>query len=468
MNKYISYSKVLKQIAVDKGNFKTVLFREYKGDSKLKEAYGILIKAVKNYDKIVEIGQLINQKEKKNVIGNMQLFCILVIEQFYSKKKKIEGGGQLKKIITENKDFIAGQLNIDQNAENSSNLIKQDVHVRWISKQSTENKLKKEKKESKKKSSEDKMQIEDDNRLQNLMIQKAEPDDIIENLYTLNYNDYQAVISKDSSVLDSTDIVIQSKSSAMPVYLLFKNIIDSQQKQSLSDASRPSKQFDIIDCCSAPGNKTMQAAEYIKGRGKVFAFEKNQQRFELLQERVQKYGFDKVISCLNEDFLSIDVSQYPNVEYFVADPSCSGTGMLNHIYFDEDQIKLEEENLQNQQNKKSFMERTQQIFESYDNKMKQRIIGLGQFQLKILNKLATFPNIKAFSYSTCSIHQQENEDVVFKFLQENKSFELVEACPQWKTRGFKTKSLPDGNKCIRFNPFEDKSDGFFVALFQKK
>lgn len=71
MNKYIQYSKILYQIAVEKGNFKTVLFREFKGDSKLKEAYGILIKAVKNYDKIVAIGESINKKSKRNVIGNL-------------------------------------------------------------------------------------------------------------------------------------------------------------------------------------------------------------------------------------------------------------------------------------------------------------------------------------------------------------------------------------------------------------
>jgi len=55
---------------VDKGNFKTVLFREFKGDSKLKEAYGILIKAVKNYEKITQIADEINAKQRKEVIGN--------------------------------------------------------------------------------------------------------------------------------------------------------------------------------------------------------------------------------------------------------------------------------------------------------------------------------------------------------------------------------------------------------------
>lgn len=71
MNKYIQYAKVLKIIAVDQGNFKTILFREFKGDSNMKEAYGILIKAVNNYDKIIEIGQSIIEKNGNDVIGNL-------------------------------------------------------------------------------------------------------------------------------------------------------------------------------------------------------------------------------------------------------------------------------------------------------------------------------------------------------------------------------------------------------------
>ncbi len=32
------------------------------------------------------------------------------------------------------------------------------------------------------------------------------------------------------------------------------------------------KKYDIIDACSAPGNKTMQLSFYASNKGKVFAF----------------------------------------------------------------------------------------------------------------------------------------------------------------------------------------------------
>jgi len=42
--------------------------------------------------------------------------------------------------------------------------------------------------------------------------------------------------------------VIQSKASAMPAYLLFRGL---ERKTNMAF------KFDVIDCCAAPGNKTL-------------------------------------------------------------------------------------------------------------------------------------------------------------------------------------------------------------------
>lgn len=60
----------------------------------------------------------------------------------------------------------------------------------------------------------------------------------------------------------------------MPAFILFDDIINKE--------NTATDKFDVIDCCSAPGNKTMQSGEYIAGRGKVHAFEKNNARFDVL------------------------------------------------------------------------------------------------------------------------------------------------------------------------------------------
>ncbi len=45
------------------------------------------------------------------------------------------------------------------------------------------------------------------------------------------------------------------------------------------------------------------------------------------------------------------------------------------------------------------------------------------------------PSVKRVVYSTCSIHEAENENVVAGALQENEMFKLVKAIPSWERRG---------------------------------
>jgi putative methyltransferase len=90
--------------------------------------------------------------------------------------------------------------------------------------------------------------------------------------------------------------------------------------------------FDIIDCCAAPGNKTLQLAEYLGDKGTVYAFDKDPKRAELLKKRIQYHGMGN-IKVFNQDFLTTDPHspQFKNVRMILADPSCSGSGMLTNL-----------------------------------------------------------------------------------------------------------------------------------------
>lgn len=62
--------------------------------------------------------------------------------------------------------------------------------------------------------------------------------------------------------------------------------------------------------------------------------------------------------------------------------------------------------------------------ESSDNqeKIQARLASLASFQLKCLNHGLSFPRLKRLVYSTCSIHSQENEEVVAACLKQNPGF----------------------------------------------
>jgi putative methyltransferase len=81
--------------------------------------------------------------------------------------------------------------------------------------------------------------------------------------------------------------------------------------------------------------------------GQVFAFEKDQRRFNLLNNTIGKYSV-KNMSSTHCDFLSIKPGdKYKKVKFILLDPSCSGSGMLTNFTRD-NQINLSNEDHTNE------------------------------------------------------------------------------------------------------------------------
>lgn len=236
-------------------------------------------------------------------------------------------------------------------------------------------------------------------------------------------------------------VIIQDKASCFPAQLL----IDEW-------TSRGSR-GDIIDACAAPGNKSLHLAALMhskSGSGKVFAFDKNARRANLLQERSNLCGGNDRVAVSNSDFLTLDVSDYAGVTAILLDPSCSGSGVAKSI---------ERTSLDEGGNKEQDAARLQ---------------ALRTFQLQALQKSITFPNVNSISYSTCSIHIEENESVVSDFLAspEAKSQGWVVKSPcrlaAWERRGVACPGLTDSQRaCLIRTAPEDGMIGFFVTLFSK-
>jgi putative methyltransferase len=91
--------------------------------------------------------------------------------------------------------------------------------------------------------------------------------------------------------------------------------------------------------------------------------------------------------------------------------------------------------------------------------------------------MAAFPGWSALTayvlwtqvYSTCSVHERENEAVVAAVLPdaERLGFILVDPFPQWHRRGLPG-SIAEAEKLVRTDPLKDQTDGFFLAVFQRK
>lgn len=214
--------------------------------------------------------------------------------------------------------------------------------------------------------------------------------------------------------------ILQNKACLLPTYLL-----------------RPGKKSVVLDMCAAPGLKTTHLASLMKNKGRIYAVERNAQRYATLTQMVGSYG---VIKTIHNDCLNVTDDQVPGVEYILVDPSCSGSGMLQRMYENEE---VDE----------------------------QRLYKLGGLQYKLLSHaMNAYPNARRIVYSTCSIFTAENEEVVQGVLRHNGHFRLLDARQELGKEWLNVGS-PDfvgiGERCLYARTKDDLTIGMFVAVFER-
>ncbi|KAL1519736.1 hypothetical protein AB1Y20_023244 [Prymnesium parvum] len=194
----------------------------------------------------------------------------------------------------------------------------------------------------------------------------------------------------------------------------------------------------VVDSCAAPGNKTTQLAALVGASGKVFAFERNGARAATLREQVARAGAAAIVRVLHADFLAAAAGgAWREARWALCDPSCSGSGGAGGHFRGE---KGEEEYWAH-------------------------VAKLARAQVAIVCKAMSFPAMQTVVYSTCSVHRQENEDVVAQVLElQRGGWKLVRCLPEWPTRGLS--AAPHGELCVRASE-QDETHGFFVARFER-
>ncbi|XP_055652414.1 28S rRNA (cytosine-C(5))-methyltransferase isoform X1 [Falco peregrinus] len=224
----------------------------------------------------------------------------------------------------------------------------------------------------------------------------------------------------DNLLYTSGHIILQDKASCLPAFLL-----------------SPAAGSHIIDACAAPGNKTSHLAAILKNKGQIFAFDVDTKRLATMNTMLMRAGVTS-FQLAQQDFLTVDPGnpKYSKVTCILLDPSCSGSGMVNRVPREEAAPSAE------------------------------RLQALAGFQRKVLSHALSFPALQRLVYSTCSLYQEENEDVVHAVLQERGSaFRLVNAFPSWPCRGLA--AFPGAESCLRASPADTLTHGFFVAVLER-
>jgi 16S rRNA (cytosine967-C5)-methyltransferase len=219
----------------------------------------------------------------------------------------------------------------------------------------------------------------------------------------------------------------------------------SQLVAALLGLTSPKENTRILDCCAAPGGKTLAVADR-NSAAEIIAIELHPHRARLLQKLVCSSQADSTrrppIHVVVADACRLPLRG--NFARVLADVPCSGTGTLARN--PEIKWRLKPDDLAN----------------------------LSARQCAILRSaLEQVAPGGRLIYSTCSLEREENENVVEKVLKENNSFRLLDCSaeldrlkaegelawpdPASLTRGPYLHTLPGVHPC----------DGFFAAILEK-
>ncbi|VDG24517.1 16S rRNA (cytosine(967)-C(5))-methyltransferase RsmB [Lactiplantibacillus mudanjiangensis] len=192
----------------------------------------------------------------------------------------------------------------------------------------------------------------------------------------------------------------------------------------------------VLDACAAPGGKTTQIAAELDADqgGQVTALDIHAPKVRLIGQNAARMHVADRVNATELDARKA-ASEFGDERFdkVLVDAPCSGLGLIRR----KPEIRYE--------------------------KSLQDSLNLQRVQLSILSAVA--PTLKKggiMTYSTCTILQQENQQVIQAFLAEHSDFEAV---PVTTARELKTDRDTDS---LSIYPDDYLSDGFFIACLRKK
>lgn len=184
----------------------------------------------------------------------------------------------------------------------------------------------------------------------------------------------------------------------------------------------------VLDACAAPGGKTAYISQLMGGTGHIMAWDIHAHRVALTEKTLARLHVKNVkierqdATCRRDDLIEA-------FDAVLIDAPCSGLGIPGKP----------------------------DARYARDKKLIEEVAGL---QLSILNACAPYVRRDGILvYSTCTIQKRENEENIWKFLEQNPVFSLDSLSP------FMPQSMHEraSGGFIQLFPHVDDTEGFFIA-----
>lgn len=185
----------------------------------------------------------------------------------------------------------------------------------------------------------------------------------------------------------------------------------------------------VLDCCAAPGGKSMYMAALMDNTGSLMSCDIHEHKIALMESNAQRLGIS-IVQTKVQDATELPSAWKSYFDRVLVDVPCSGLGIL------------------------------QKKLDMRWRKDESTLSELPPLQLAILEQAAMTVKEKGYLvYSTCTLNYKENEDVVEAFLQKHKEFSIVPVGTDFP--------LKSNNGMITTYPPTDDMDGFFMVKMQR-
>ncbi len=185
----------------------------------------------------------------------------------------------------------------------------------------------------------------------------------------------------------------------------------------------------VLDCCAAPGGKSLAAAIVMGNRGSITSCDIHAHKIPLIANGAARLGVD-ILTAVEWDATCFCAQWQEKMDVVLVDVPCSGYGIIR---------------------------KKPDIREKDPDTMLQ----LPELQLQILKNQARYVRPGGtLLYSTCTLLRRENEEVVEAFLKEHPEFSL-ETLPL-------PEHFPGNIQMLTLVPGEYDTDGFFIAKLRRK
>ncbi len=193
----------------------------------------------------------------------------------------------------------------------------------------------------------------------------------------------------------------------------------------------------VVDWCAGGGGKTLALAAGMDNEGRILAFDTSPDRLEAAGHRIARAGVSIVETHALRDAGALIAGLQGAVDRVLVDAPCSGSGAWRR-------------------NPAAKWRTTPATIAEHAAR-----------QREILNAAAEVVRPGGtLAYATCSLFRAENHEQVDAFLDSHRDFRLGSVPSRW--RQFVSDDPPSEMPLLLLTPLENKTDGFFIAVFERK